>query len=128
MLQDYADSGGFTIWQRFKAALIINGIFYGCALLVVIGFVIYLAVAQSFGKDEFLTLAASLGNAVGLCLLLLLLGFGLVDFPRGLWRKANYAMQLRQLQFDATLLAERADEARLEQAAAMEVCGFPSCY
>jgi len=121
-LQDFVDSGGFTFWQKFRAALIINGIFYGSALLGVVGIVIYLAVAQNFGKDEFLGLAASLGNSVGLCLLILLLGFGLVDIPRRFWRLANLEMTQKLNQFDAALIAGRMEEANTEYAAAITVC------
>ena len=51
-------------------------------------------------------------NTWGLFLLIILLGYGLVELPRSLWHASSHAMQLRHSQFRAAALQSKRDDAR----------------
>lgn len=60
----------------------------------------------------------ALGNTYGLLLVSLLLGYGLVDVPRHMWRKADPQTELRRKQ----IMAGNADEALFDAVWELQVC------
>ena len=53
-------------------------------------------------------------NAYGLSLLILLMGYGLVEVPRGLWFYSDTAWVLKYIQFKLPQLKENAVDAESE--------------
>jgi len=71
---------------------------------------IFLAIKTHTSVINVLPLLMAIGNTYGLLLVALLLGYGLVDVPRRLWRHGSAAQELRKCH----ILANAADEALFE--------------
>jgi hypothetical protein len=77
---------------------------------VLIVAMLLLAVELHTSLVNILPLLMAVGNTYGLLLVALLIGYGLVDVPRQLWRHGNSALDLRRCH----VLANAADEALFE--------------
>lgn len=111
-MQSYARSGGFSITGKIKTALIENAIYYGTYLLIFGAFLIYVAVNPKFNLqwNELQTIGIAAANTWGLFLLVLLLGYGLVEIPRSHWSGAKKGYLLMKTYFKAAkLMTEKAD-------------------
>ena len=111
-LETYAVSGYFTRCERAKESLRSNALFYGiCGGLGVVGYVVLLLVGKAAVVNP-MPVLMSLGNAWGLLLLLLLLGYGLVEIPRSLWRSAHYRTRLDRCRFEIVSARKKMLDAR----------------
>ncbi|EMP31805.1 LMBR1 domain-containing protein 2 [Chelonia mydas] len=111
-MQSYARSGGFSITGKIKTALIENAIYYGTYLLIFGAFLIYVAVNPNFNLqwNQLQTIGIAAANTWGLFLLVLLLGYGLVEIPRSHWNGAKKGYLLMKTYFKvAKLMTEKAD-------------------
>ncbi|VEN38005.1 unnamed protein product [Callosobruchus maculatus] len=113
MMQSYINSGDFTVKGKLKSALIDNAIYYGSYLLICGVLLIYLALKPGVDLDwsKLKAIAASASNTWGLFLLVLLLGYALVEVPRRLWNKSNHSYTLTQYYFKAAKLSSDKCEA-----------------
>lgn len=80
--QEYEDSGAFGVKGKIRESLIINGILIGVICLGAIAIVVYLVVIGSFSAGQLPSVFATLVNAFGLTLVSILLGYGLISFPK----------------------------------------------
>ncbi|XP_029434693.1 LMBR1 domain-containing protein 2 [Rhinatrema bivittatum] len=111
-MQSYARSGGFSITGKIKTALIENAIYYGTYLLIFGAFLIYVAVNPNFHLEwsQLQTIGIAAANTWGLFLLVLLLGYGLVEIPRSYWYGSRRGYLLMKTYFKAAkLMTEKAD-------------------
>ncbi|XP_029796857.1 LMBR1 domain-containing protein 2 isoform X3 [Suricata suricatta] len=111
-MQSYARSGGFSITGKIKTALIENAIYYGTYLLIFGAFLIYVAVNPHLHLEwnQLQTIGIAAANTWGLFLLVLLLGYGLVEIPRSYWTGAKRGYLLMKTYFKAAkLMTEKAD-------------------
>ncbi|VFV46111.1 lmbr1 domain-containing protein [Lynx pardinus] len=111
-MQSYARSGGFSITGKIKTALIENAIYYGTYLLIFGAFLIYVAVNPHLHLEwnQLQTIGIAAANTWGLFLLVLLLGYGLVEIPRSYWNGAKRGYLLMKTYFKAAkLMTEKAD-------------------
>ncbi|KAJ3604917.1 hypothetical protein NHX12_026968 [Muraenolepis orangiensis] len=119
-MQSYARSGGFSITGKVKTALIENAIYYGTYLLIFGSLLIYVAVDPKWHLSwyELQTIGITAANTWGLFLLVLLLGYGLVEIPRSYWNASRRGHLLVKTYFKAAkLMTEKADaEENLEDA------------
>uniref|UniRef100_A0A3Q2WHN9 LMBR1 domain containing 2b n=1 Tax=Haplochromis burtoni TaxID=8153 RepID=A0A3Q2WHN9_HAPBU len=107
-MQSYARSGGFSITGKIKTALIENAIYYGTYLLIFGSLLIYVAVHPEL--YELQTIGITAANTWGLFLLVLLLGYGLVEIPRSYWNSSRHGHLLVKTYFKASkLMTEKAD-------------------
>uniref|UniRef100_A0A8C6USE1 LMBR1 domain containing 2b n=1 Tax=Neogobius melanostomus TaxID=47308 RepID=A0A8C6USE1_9GOBI len=107
-MQSYARSGGFSITGKIKTALIENAIYYGTYLLIFGSLLIYVAVHPQW--YELQTIGITAANTWGLFLLVLLLGYGLVEIPRSYWNGSRHGHMLIKTYFKASkLMTEKAD-------------------
>nr|CAG4647762.1 EOG090X03B7 [Moina brachiata]SVE92915.1 EOG090X03B7 [Moina brachiata] len=113
LMQSYTKAGDFTVKGKLKSALINNAIYYGSYLVIAIILLIYLATKPGFEFDwqKLKAIAASASNTWGLFWLVLLLGYGLVDIPRSIWRSASPGPLLTRLYFKAAKLHAEKSEA-----------------
>nr|CAG4645417.1 EOG090X03B7 [Lynceus sp. MCZ IZ 141354] len=112
LMQSYTKAGDFTVKGKLKSALVDNAIYYGSYLLIAGILLIYLAAQPNFHFDwpKLKAIAAGASNTWGLFWLVLLLGYGLVDIPRSLWRAADPTKSLTRLYFKASKLSiEKSD-------------------
>uniref|UniRef100_A0A673K437 LMBR1 domain-containing protein 2-B-like n=1 Tax=Sinocyclocheilus rhinocerous TaxID=307959 RepID=A0A673K437_9TELE len=111
-MQSYARSGGFSISGKIKTALIENAIYYGTYLLIFCSLLIYVAVTPKLhlSWSGLRTIGITAANTWGLFLLVLLLGYGLVEIPRTYWRASCHGQLLAKTYFKAAkLMTEKAD-------------------
>uniref|UniRef100_A0A8C2Z5W3 LMBR1 domain containing 2b n=1 Tax=Cyclopterus lumpus TaxID=8103 RepID=A0A8C2Z5W3_CYCLU len=109
-MQSYARSGGFSITGKIKTALIENAIYYGTYLLIFGSLLIYVAVHPEWHLYELQTIGITAANTWGLFLLVLLLGYGLVEIPRSYWDASRHGHLLVKTYFKASkLMTEKAD-------------------
>uniref|UniRef100_A0A8C8A5E7 LMBR1 domain containing 2 n=1 Tax=Otus sunia TaxID=257818 RepID=A0A8C8A5E7_9STRI len=102
----------FSITGKIKTALIENAIYYGTYLLIFGAFLIYVAVNPNFNLqwNQLQTIGIAAANTWGLFLLVLLLGYGLVEIPRSHWNGAKRGYLLMKTYFKAAkLTTEKAD-------------------
>ena len=121
--QEYADSGAFTVWSRVRWSLRQNLLFMlfmaGCG-----AFGVFVLIASNrLSLDSLAGFAIAASNALGLCLVLLLLGYGLVEFPRKIWRLGswgcssnnnNHQQRASVIYHEVGLQAERTKKAHRE--------------
>eukprot|EP00656_Telonema_subtile_P012310 TRINITY_DN16194_c0_g1_i3.p1 TRINITY_DN16194_c0_g1~~TRINITY_DN16194_c0_g1_i3.p1 ORF type:complete len:546 (-),score=123.58 TRINITY_DN16194_c0_g1_i3:797-2434(-) len=112
--QAYHEAGEFTRGGRLKAAVIENIVFYSVAALLGIGFVAYIATVHNLTGDALTQFLMALANAWGLTLLVICLGYGLVEIPKKLLRQTSEVNNLRYLQFRAVAVYENLKEAQLD--------------
>uniref|UniRef100_A0AAQ5Y702 LMBR1 domain containing 2 n=1 Tax=Amphiprion ocellaris TaxID=80972 RepID=A0AAQ5Y702_AMPOC len=111
-MQSYARSGGFSITGKIKTALIENAIYYGTYLLIFGSLLIYVAVHPELHLSwyELQTIGITAANTWGLFLLVLLMGYGLVEIPRSYWNASRHGHLLIKTYFKASkLMTEKAD-------------------
>ncbi|XP_023941933.2 LMBR1 domain-containing protein 2 homolog isoform X2 [Bicyclus anynana] len=96
MMQSYSKAGDFTVKGKLKSALVDNAIYYGSYLFICGILLIYIALKPGVYLDgpKIKAIASSASNTWGLFLLILLLGYALVEVPRNLWNnsKKNYTL------------------------------------
>ncbi|MES1911995.1 MAG: hypothetical protein MHM6MM_004344 [Cercozoa sp. M6MM] len=111
-MQGYAMSGHFSPAAKAKDSLRFNLIFYGVIGLLAIGAVLYLGLSKATSWDNMVPYLMSLANTWGLLMMVLLLGYGLIEVPRGLWHKGHAKRRLQLLYYRIGLKAEDKAEAR----------------
>lgn len=121
-MQSYARSGAFSRVGKIKTALIENAIYYGTYLLIFISLIIYVAVNPKWQLSwrEFQTIGITAANTWGLFLLVLLLGYGLVEIPRSYWLSSSHGYLLAKTYFKAAKMATEKAAAEENLADAME--------
>lgn len=75
-----------------------------------------------FFRDQLKILIISASNTWGLFLLVLLLGYGLVEVPRGMWQASNWPIRLAQTHFKLAKMSMEKQEAAEEFEDILEVC------
>ncbi|XP_011494522.1 PREDICTED: LMBR1 domain-containing protein 2 homolog isoform X1 [Ceratosolen solmsi marchali] len=107
LMQSYIKAGDFTIRGKLKSALIDNAIYYGSYLFICGVLLIYIALKPGIDLDgpKIKAIASSASNTWGLFLLVLLLGYALVEVPRGLWNASKPGYTLHYSYFKAAKLS-----------------------
>ena len=105
LMQSYSQAGEFTRWGKLKSSLWDNAIFYSSYLLIALILLIYVAVQPSLHLtwDRTKAIAAAASNTWGLFVLVLLLGYGLIEVPRNLWNRSQRGYQLQHAHFKVHL-------------------------
>ncbi|XP_044051851.1 G-protein coupled receptor-associated protein LMBRD2B-like [Siniperca chuatsi] len=121
-MQSYARSGAFSRVGKIKTALIENAIYYGTYLLIFISLLIYVAAHPQWQLSwtELQTIGITAANTWGLFLLVLLLGYGLVEIPRSYWLSSSLGYLLAKTYFKAAKMATEKAAAEENLADVME--------
>ncbi|XP_054905242.1 G-protein coupled receptor-associated protein LMBRD2B-like [Poeciliopsis prolifica] len=121
-MQSYARSGAFSIVGKVKTALIENAIYYGTYLLIFVCLLIYVSAHLKLRLTwtELQTISITAANTWGLFLLVLLLGYGLVEIPRSYWLSSSNSFLLTKTYFKVAKLATEKASAEEELADVME--------
>lgn len=114
ILQGYYEDGGFTVKQRICGSLRANLIFYAIAGVFLVLFLITVAVQASLSWDALLGFAVCLANTWGMFLLVLMLGYGLVEVPRSLWYKGNLLLRLKYAHYRTAQVYHQSEAAKDE--------------
>uniref|UniRef100_UPI00358EEDE0 G-protein coupled receptor-associated protein LMBRD2 n=1 Tax=Myxine glutinosa TaxID=7769 RepID=UPI00358EEDE0 len=111
-MQSFSAAADFSVMGKVRSALLANAIYYGSYLIIFTSLLIYVLVATNVHLDAFRlrSLCAAASNTWGLLLVILLLGRGLLEVPRSLWRQAGGVERLHRAYLVAARLAtERAE-------------------
>uniref|UniRef100_A0A674CPE3 LMBR1 domain containing 2a n=1 Tax=Salmo trutta TaxID=8032 RepID=A0A674CPE3_SALTR len=121
-MQSYARSGGFSILGKIKTALIENAIYYGTYLVIFCSLLIYVAVHPQWQLtwQGLQTISIAAANTWGLFLLVLLLGYGLVEIPCLYWNSSRHGYLLAKTYFKVAKLATEKSDAEENMDDAME--------
>ena len=89
VMQSFTQAGEFTFSGKLKSALWDNMIYYTSYLLIALILFIYIFMKPDLHLDWERTkaIAASASNTWGLFVLVLMLGYGLVEVPRNFWNR-----------------------------------------
>ncbi|XP_063230323.1 LMBR1 domain-containing protein 2 homolog [Bacillus rossius redtenbacheri] len=113
LMQSYIKAGDFTVRGKLRSALVDNAIYYGSYLFICGVLLVYIALQPSLELDgqKLKAIASSASNTWGLFLLVLLLGYGLVQVPRALWDAGRRGYLLHYSYFRAAKLSAEKCEA-----------------
>ncbi|XP_033117086.1 G-protein coupled receptor-associated protein LMBRD2B-like [Anneissia japonica] len=116
LLKSYANAGDFTVRGKLKSAFIENLIWYGSYLVIFGALVIYVIVSPKLDIDavQLQVIGITASNTWGLLLLVLLLGYGLVEVPRKYWAEASKTYLLNHTYFQVAKLSTEKSEAEEE--------------
>ena len=114
--QDYH----FTTMSKIQSSLrkmaktyIVFSVLGGAAVT----FLIYKKIFSSF--EAIVITCKALQNTAGLIVIVVLCGYGLVEFPRTMWRKSSYKVQLQRTKVDLALTLKLHNDAYLHTSAAV---------
>ncbi|KAK7100923.1 G-protein coupled receptor-associated protein LMBRD2-like [Littorina saxatilis] len=113
MMQSYSNAGDFTVLGKIKSALIENAIFYGTYLLIFGICLIYVAARPDLDIDgeKLKIIGVTASNTWGLFVLVLMLGYGLVEVPRSMWNNSKRGHKLSITYFKIAKLSTEKTEA-----------------
>eukprot|EP00045_Choanoeca_perplexa_P005641 m.47452 g.47452 ORF g.47452 m.47452 type:complete len:696 (+) comp13225_c0_seq1:95-2182(+) len=117
LLQTYLLAGDFTPWQKFKTSVRANALAYISIGVITAVLLVYIAIKKHLTASGLEQIIIAAANTWGLLLVVLMLGYGVVDIPRLLWRRASVDRTLRLYYFRlAKLNAELVEgESSLEE-------------
>ncbi|XP_076814972.1 G-protein coupled receptor-associated protein LMBRD2-like isoform X2 [Clavelina lepadiformis] len=112
-MQSYSCAGDFSTFGKMKRAVIENAVYYGSYLLLFGGLLTYVAVAPDIhlNIEQLKVILITASNTWGLFLLVLLLGYGLVEVPRRMCHAADLDRSLAQTHFKLAKLSTEKQEA-----------------
>ena len=99
LMQSFTQAGEFTVWGKLKSALWDNLIYYASLMFIAVILIIYIALQPNqmgLTWDRTKAIAAAASNTSGLFVLVLMLGYGLVEVPRNLWLSSQRGYQLNR--------------------------------
>lgn len=107
-MQSFVKAAGFTTKKKIKYAIINNFIhFTACFVAVTLLILIVVFTLHPnvhFNLPQLKAVAASASNTWGLLVLMVLLGYSLVDTPRSLWNSSDVSLELDRTYFKVAKL------------------------
>ncbi|CAK7354602.1 unnamed protein product [Dovyalis caffra] len=111
LIQGFEDAGDFTVVERLKTSVHANLVFY----LIVGGIglfgIILLIMMDKIRIGNVLAFAMACSNTFGLVTGAFLLGFGLSEIPKGLWRDSDWSTRQKVLSHRISKMAVKLDDA-----------------
>ncbi|KAF9108448.1 hypothetical protein BGX27_008344 [Mortierella sp. AM989] len=105
LLQEYTQSGEFTVMKRFRHAVRYNILYQLVVGSVALVGLVYVWYYQ--GPSNLRAYVMALSNSWGLVLVVIFMGYGMVDVPRRLWHKGDNARELRRISFKASVFKDK---------------------
>lgn len=99
IMQSYSMAGDFTTGDKLKSAIRANLIYYSSFGAIFIVLLIYVIFENGLDFPNLKVIIISASNTWGLFLLVILLGYGLVELPRFLIDRSKYTQSMNQLYF-----------------------------
>ncbi|XP_050894715.1 uncharacterized protein LOC127101371 isoform X1 [Lathyrus oleraceus] len=121
LIQGFEDAGDFTVSERLKTSIHVNLVFY--LILGSIGLIglILLIMMQRRWSGSILGFAMACSNTFGLVTGAFLLGFGLSEIPKNVWRNADWTTRQKVLSHKIAKMAVELDDAHQELSNAIVV-------
>ena len=130
IMQSYSMNGEFSKIKKLKSSFIDNAIYYlsmGCVLFILLVFV---AIKSSFEWSSLKATCITASNTFGIVLLVILLGYGLVEIPRSCYNTSKINRSLNYLYFRvAKISAEKCEaDGKLEDVLDQISCAYPASF
>ncbi|KAG7987584.1 hypothetical protein I3843_03G141600 [Carya illinoinensis] len=114
LIQGFEDAGDFTMKERLKTSLHVNFVFYlVVGSIGLFGLILVIMMHKSW-RGGILGLAMACSNTFGLVTGAFLLGFGLGEIPKSIWRNANWTTHQKVLSHKIAKMAVKLDDAHQE--------------
>ncbi|KAK3020151.1 hypothetical protein RJ639_005284 [Escallonia herrerae] len=114
LIQGFEDAGDFTVKERLRTSIHVNLVFY--LILGSIGLLglVLLIIMRKDWSGSILGLAMACSNTFGLVTGAFLLGFGLSEIPKNVWRRADWTTRQKVLSHKIAKMAVKLDDAHQE--------------
>lgn len=113
-IQGYEDAGDFTVKERLKTSIHSNLIFYLCVGSIGLFGLTLMILLRRNRSGGILGFAMACSNTFGLVTGAFLLGFGLSEIPKGIWKSADWTARQKVLTHEVAKMAVKLDDAHLE--------------
>ncbi|XVF15251.1 hypothetical protein REPUB_Repub09cG0134800 [Reevesia pubescens] len=121
LIQGFEDAGDFSMTERLKTSVHVNLVFYSIVGSIgLVGLILLITMHRNW-SGGILGLAMGLSNTFGLVTGAFLLGFGLSEIPKSLWRNADWTIRQKVLSHKIAKMAVKLDEAHQELSNAIVV-------
>ncbi|CAF1105502.1 unnamed protein product [Adineta steineri] len=104
LMQSFCETGEFSIKGKIRYAIKANLIFYGVLTLLFVVLIIYVATKVSLTWSYFMATIVAASTTWGLFLLVLMLGYGLVQVPKNIYNHSRTVYMLGHMQFKLSQL------------------------
>ncbi|CAJ2667885.1 LMBR1 domain-containing protein 2 homolog A-like isoform X1 [Trifolium pratense] len=121
LIQGFEDAGDFTVSERLKTSVHVNLVFY---LIVgsigLFGIILLIMMHRTWG-GSLMGFAMTCSNTFGLVTGAFLLGFGLSEIPKSIWRNADWTTRQKVLSHKIAQMAVKLDDAHQDLSNAIVV-------
>ncbi|CAL5379473.1 unnamed protein product [Camellia sinensis] len=114
IIQGYEDAGDFTMAERLKTSVHVNLVFYLCIGSIGLFGLVLLIILGKIWDGGILGFAMACSNTFGLVTGAFLLGFGLSEIPKGIWKNADWTTRHKVLSHKVAKMAVKLDDAHQE--------------
>ncbi|XP_021692708.2 uncharacterized protein LOC110673810 isoform X2 [Hevea brasiliensis] len=121
LIQGFEDAGDFTVSERLKTSIHANLVFYLIVGSIGLFGLILLILMKKISGSNVLGVAMACSNTFGLVTGAFLLGFGLSEIPKSLWRNADWTTRQKVLSHKIAKMAVKLDDAHQELSNAIVV-------
>ncbi|KAK3159155.1 hypothetical protein QOZ80_2AG0146420 [Eleusine coracana subsp. coracana] len=120
-IQGYEDAGDFTVKERLKTSIHMNLLFYSIVGAIgLIGLILLLVMHRAW-DGGIVGFAMACSNTFGLVTGAFLLGFGLSEIPRNIWKNAEWSHRQKVLSHRVAKMAVKLDSAHQEYSNAIVI-------
>eukprot|EP00268_Persea_americana_P031761 TRINITY_DN3102_c0_g1_i9.p1 TRINITY_DN3102_c0_g1~~TRINITY_DN3102_c0_g1_i9.p1 ORF type:complete len:794 (+),score=142.43 TRINITY_DN3102_c0_g1_i9:325-2706(+) len=120
-IQGYEDAGDFTVTERLRTSIRGNLVFYIIIGAIGLFGLILLIIMRRDWSGNVVGLAMACSNTFGLVTGAFLLGFGLSEIPKSIWRNADWNNRQKVLSHKVAQMAVKLDDAHQELSNAIVV-------
>ncbi|TYI94840.1 hypothetical protein E1A91_D02G233600v1 [Gossypium mustelinum] len=122
-IQGYEDAGDFTMVERLKTSLHENLVYYLCVgSIALVGLILFIIFSKNWHvSGDILGFAMACSNTFGLVTGAFLLGFGLSEIPKGIWKNVDWTFRHKVLSHKVAKMAVKLDDAHQEFSSAIVV-------
>nr|GMC83523.1 LMBR1 domain-containing protein 2 homolog A-like isoform X1 [Ipomoea batatas] len=114
ILQGYEDAGDFTVTERLRTSARVHLLYYlTVGSIGLFGLTLLITLRKNW-SGGILGFAMACSNTFGLVIGAFLLGFGLSEIPKGLWRNADWTTRHKFLSHVVAKMAVKLDDAHRE--------------
>ncbi|XP_012081622.2 LMBR1 domain-containing protein 2 homolog A isoform X1 [Jatropha curcas] len=121
LIQGFEDAGDFTVTERLRTSIHANLVFYLIVGSIGLFGLILLIMMHKIESEGVLGFAMACSNTFGLVTGAFLLGFGLSEIPKSLWRNADWTTRQKVLSHKIAKMAVKLDDAHQELSNAIVV-------
>ncbi|KAI5669819.1 hypothetical protein M9H77_19672 [Catharanthus roseus] len=121
LIQGFEDAGDFTVIERLKTSVHVNLVFYLVVGSIGLFGLILLIMMHKTWTGGVLGFAMACSNTFGLVTGAFLLGFGLSEIPKSIWRNADWTTRHKVLSHKIAKMAVKLDDAHKELSNAIVV-------